>query len=166
MVNCDIKQNWNKEECKAKEGFFQVIIPKGDNSKYKIKREYYKKYLSEINDRFGGSTIKPITLGCWYNEKKKLICEPGFSIEEFRDFDSKKEMKNFSPKQKKEQLKKDYKFLQDIAKRIGKEFGQWSVPVVYQEIPDVSLIPGEYKKRLPKIMTEKKIKGDLFKKYI
>jgi hypothetical protein len=168
MINCDLKKNWNRKVCKKSvgEAHFTIIYPKADNSNNKINQTEFNKYVNKINSRFGGSTTKPITLGCWIDEKRnKLNCESGFAVETFRDFDS--GMKKLNVIERKKQLEKDYKFLRKIAKDSAIDFGQDSIPVIFDNISDVSLNKGKWLKKINKSkLTGTKIKGDLWKKHI
>ncbi len=121
-----------------------------------------------MNRRFGGTTTKPITLGCWRDEKRNnLICEPGLAVESFLDFYSNPKLKKLDAEQRKKKMNNDYKFMQKLAKESANEFGQDSVPVIFDNISDVSLNKGKWKKKIAKSkLTGKKIKGDLWKKHI
>ncbi len=160
MINCDLKKNWNRKVCKKSvgEAHFTLIYPKADNSNNKINQTEFNKYVNKINSRFGGSTTKPITLGCWIDEKRnKLNCESGFAVETFRDFDS--GMKKLNVIERKKQLEKDYKFLRKIAKDSAIDFGQESILVQFDNIRDVTFIPG---KRIDRLNIKKLRKEDLF----
>lgn len=165
-IDCSKRENARSDKCKRQvgEGFFTMILPKADNSSNKIKPDRFNSYISRINSRFGGSTTKPITLGCWKDEKRnKLNCETGFAIETFRDFDG----SDLDAIERKNKLEEDDKFLNDLAQEAANEFGQDSVPVIYDNIVDVKLNKGMWRKDIEKEkLTGKKIKGNLFKKYI
>jgi len=170
MINCNLKKNWNNKKCKKAvgEGHFIMILPKADNSGNKIKQTYFNKYIDKVNDRFGGSTTKPITLGCWRDEKRKnkLQCETGFAIETWRDFDT-PQFEKFNVEKRKKQLTSDFKFMNKLAEESAREFGQDSVPVIFDNITDAKLNKGLWKKKIEKSkLTGKKVKGDLWKKYI
>lgn len=159
MIDCSKKQNWKNKKCKAQvgEALFTIVLPKADNSKNKIRPSSYNKYVKKINRRFGGSTTKPITLGCEIRNNK-IQCESGLAIETWLDFDSNPELKKLNSQERKEKLKKDYKFLRELAKQSAKDFGQDSVPVIFDNITDVSLNKGIWKKRIEKSkLTGKKI---------
>src|SRR3990167_7247940 len=72
-LNCSLKKNKNnslfKRKIKTGEAIFSVIMPKRDNSGQKINNKLYQKYISKINNRFGGATTMPSVLGCFVNEQ-------------------------------------------------------------------------------------------------
>jgi len=169
-MNCEKKENWNKRVCKKAvgEAHFTIIFPKADNSNNKIKPSEFFPYIDKINNRFGGSTTKPITLGCWEDkERKSLQCESGFAVETWRDFDVDSKLIKKDASERKKILKKDYNFMKKLARESARDFGQDSVPVVFDNVSDVSLNKGVWVKKLNKNkITGKKIRGDLWKKYI
>jgi len=170
MINCNLKKNRNSSKCKRKvgEAHFVMILPKSDNSGNKIKPQRFNKYVDKINRNFGGSTTKPQTLGCWKDEKRdKLQCESGFAIETWRDFDINPTLKRKSSEQRKKILEQDYRLMRKLARQSADEFGQDSVPVIFDNISDVSLNKGEWRKKIEKSkLTGKKVKGNLWKKHI
>jgi hypothetical protein len=168
MINCDLKGNANKSVCKKEvgEGHFIIVLPKTDNSQRRIKVKNFEKYFNNINGHFGGNTTIPTTMGCWLDkDRNKMQCEGNFSIEVFRDFDQ-PEFKNYDSKKRKEQLEKDNRFLKKTAKEIANEFGQAEVPVVFDNIRDVSMNKGTWKKKIDNKKVGKKVKGNLYKKYL
>jgi len=170
MINCDLKKNWGMNKCKKAvgEAVFSIIIPKADNSGNKIKPIKFNKYVERINNRFGGSTTKPITLGCWIDKKRnKLNCESGIVIEGWRDFDSDINLKRLNVEERQKKLKQDFNFMNKIAKESAIDFGQDSVPVIYDGVSDVSLNKGVWKKKIAKSkLTGKKIPSNLWNKHI
>jgi len=170
MINCNLKQNANLEVCKKQigEAHFTMILPKADNSGNKIKPSRYGKYVDKINNRFGGSTTKPITLGCWKDEERdQLTCESGLAIETWRDFDSNPELKKLNSIERKKKMNQDFKFMNKIAENSAKEFGQDSVPIIFDNIKDVKLNKGEWRQKLVKEkLTGEKVNGDLWDKSI
>jgi len=170
MINCNLKQNANLDICKKSvgEAHFTMILPKADNSGNKIKPSRYGKYVDKINTRFGGSTTKPITLGCWKDEEKdKIQCESGLAIETFRDFDSNPELKKLDSIERKKKMNQDFKFMNKLAEKSAKEFGQDSVPIIFDNIKDAKLNKGEWRQKLVKSkLTGEKIEGDLWDKNI
>jgi hypothetical protein len=169
-MDCNLKKNWAKPVCKKRvgEAHFTIILPKADNSGNKIKPSVFSKYVNKINRHFGGSTTKPKTLGCWVDEKrKKLQCETGFSVETFRDFDIDPDLKKLNSDERKKILQKDYAFMRRLAKQSANELGQDSVPVIFDNISDVSLNKGEWKKSISKKkLTKKKYSPDIWDKEI
>lgn len=164
MINCNLKKNLRLDACKrrAGEGHFTMILPKADNSGRKIKPQVYKKYINRINKNFGGSTIKPITLGCWRDEKRKRMqCETGFAVETFRDFES-SGLSDLNSSQRTKKLEQDHKFMQKVGRDVAKELGQDSVPVIYDNISEVSLEKGEFKKRIANNKVRGRVNGDIF----
>lgn len=166
-MDCTLKKNRNNLVCKKQvgEGHFTIILPKADNSGNKIRQTAFNKYIDRINERFGGSTTKPITLGCWKDEKRgRLQCESGFAVETWRDFDFTPELSAIERQRK---LNEDFRFMNKLAEESAKEFGQDSVPVVFDNIRDVKLNKGLWRKNIEKNkILGTKIKGDLWKRYI
>ncbi len=149
MINCNLKKNANLEICKKRvgEAHFTIILPKADNSGNKIRPSKYGKYVKKINSRFGGSTTKPITLGCWEDkERDKLVCEEGLAIETVLDFDSTPELKKLDAIERKKRMNQDFKFMNRLAEQSAREFGQDSVPVIFDNIKDAKFNKGEYRK--------------------
>ncbi len=169
-LNCDLKKNSNKKECKSRvgEAHFTMILPKADNSGRRIKPNIHKKYINRVNEHFGGSTVKPITLGCWKDGKRRrLQCETGYAVETFRDFDSSSQTKKLNSVQRKDVLKKDHAKMKSIAKSAAKEYGQDSVPVIYDNISDVTLVKGKWRPQISSSKTGNKItNGDVFERNI
>ena len=149
MINCNLKKNRNTTACKRKvgEGIFSIIIPKADNQNNKIKHSVIKKHINKLNKHFGGSTTTPTTLGCWRDEKRKnMICETGLKVISYRDFEGSK----LDSTERKSKLDSDYKFIKQVAKVMGKELGQDSIATTYDNVRDVSFVPGEWKDKMPK----------------
>ena len=169
-MDIKLKQNCNNEKCKKAvgEAQFTIILPKADNSNNQIKKDLIFKYADKIGVRFGGTTTKPVTLGCWRDEERgKIQCESGVAIETFRDFDSDDKMQNFNSEERKVQLEKDFNFMNRMAKESAIEFGQDSVPVIFDNISDASLNKGEWTQKINKSkLTGKKVSDDLWNKYI
>jgi len=165
-MDCKLKKNWGNDSCKKAvgEAHFTIILPKADNSGNKISPSSFVKHISKINDRFGGSTTKPITLGCWRDEKRnKLQCEAGLAVESWRDFDSDEKMSRLNSYERKRQLEKDFDFMNRVAKDSANEFGQDSVPVIFDNITDAKLNKGRWKQRIDDSkLTGKKVSDDLF----
>jgi len=171
-IDCSLKKNLNNSKCKKAvgEAVFSIIIPKGDNSNNQINKRTISKHIKKISNRFGGTTTRPITLGCWTDDKRgELQCETGLQVYSFVDFDSpyNTALKKLDVIQRKDKLQKDYKFMKRISKEIAKEFGQDSIPVIYDNVKDISFIQGSWKKKLnKKFLTGKKTPKNPFKKYI
>lgn len=164
-INCDLPKNAKTKQCKARvgEAHFTMILPKADNSGRKINASIQKKHINKVNDHFGGSTVKPITLGCWHDkERGKMQCETGLAVETFRDFDSDPEMKKLDAIQRKQQLQRDYSKMRSIAKSAAKEYGQASVPVIYDNISDVTLVEGRWSESISSSKTGEVMEGDPF----
>ena len=173
MVNCNLKKNRSKAICRKSEAEFSIIIPKRDNSGRKVKHKVLHRYIERVNGIFGGSTAKPITLGCWYDKKRRKIqFEEGFAIMAVRDFDTpynERISRIKTNKGREDQLRKDHNAVKRIAKTIAKDLGQDSVMVVYDNIVDASFERGKWKKKISDLKVYKKNrlgKTDLFKKYI
>ena len=163
-LNCSLKKNKNNSLCKRKiksgEAIFSVIMPKRDNSGQKINNKLYQKYISKINNRFGGSTTMPSVLGCFVNEQSgRTECEANIRIDAVRDFENPfDDRSNLSISERKELLKEDFKFMKKIAKHSGDEFGQTAMLVIKDDIDDASLILTKRKDSLPR----EKIFDDFF----
>lgn len=172
MIDCDLKKNSRNKKCLKQigEAVFSIVIPKGDNSGNKINPKSIKKYVNKINSKFGGTTTKPVTLGCWSDDKRgKLQCETGMHVSAYLDFDSPYDSKlnKMDVSQRKAKLQSSYKFMKKTAKEMANEFGQDSIPVIYDNVRDVSFSQGVYKKKLnKKYLSGKKTVKDPFKKYI
>ena len=175
MVDCNLKKYAKTEVCKRAvgEANFVMVLPKADNSGRKINLEEHKKYIKRVNDNFGGSTTKPVTLGCWIDEKRgdKIQCEEGFAVEAFRDFDAKDEkgkckLCDFDAIQRKNKLQDDFKIMKKIAKDVALEYGQASVPIIFDNIHEVTLTEGKRKESISRLKTGKKMPENLFERYI
>lgn len=172
MIDCNLKQNINKNECKKKvgEAVFSIIIPKADNSGNKIKVSTIKNHIKKINKRFGGSTTKPVTLGCWNDEERgKLQCETGLEVSTFRDFDTPYDptLRKLNSRERKEMLAKDFNYMKDVANDIAEEFGQDAVPVIYDNVSDIAFVKGPWRKKMDSSkLAGRKIAGDPFDKNI
>lgn len=167
MVNCNLKKNKNNAKCKRAvgEGVFSMIIPKADNKRNKIKHDVIKKHINKINGRFGGSTTTPTTLGCWRDEARggKMQCETGMKVITYRDFEGSK----LDAEERRTKLDSDYKFVKKVAKEMGKELGQDAIAVTYDNVEDVSFVPGEWKANMPKSKVYARKETDMpFKKLI
>lgn len=172
MINCSRKENFNRKECKKSvgEGVFSIILPKGDNSRNKINTQIHSKYIQMINNHFGGSTTKPVTLGCYKDpERNTPFCEEGLQVMAFRDFDSPYDQKlqKLNLEKRKQKLKDDFDFMQKLAKESAIELGQDSVPVIYDNVADISYMKGLWKKEIDKEkLSGDKISENIWEKYI
>ena len=170
-IDCSLKKNAKNMKCKRQvgEAVFSIIIPKADNSRYKINHKEYDKVRKEIHKRFGGSTTKPTTLGC-YTDKRKIQCETGMEIQVFRDFDTpyqkNNELKKLDSIQRQKKLKEDYAFMKRQASILAKSFGQDSIPVIYDNVSDISYLKGQWRNKMKKNRTGKKLTDKPFKKYV
>ena len=171
-IDCSLKKNRRNKKClrDVGEAIFSIIIPKGDNSNNKINQRSIKKYINRMNSRFGGTTTKPITLGCWTDEKrKKLQCEVGMKVSVYVDWDStsRKDLRKLDVQQREARLKSDYNFMKRVAKDMANEFGQDTIPVIYDNVRDIAFVKGAVKKKLnKKLLSGKKTPKDPFKKHI
>ena len=170
-IDCSSKKNSKKEKCKKQvgEAVFSILVPKADNSRNKINHKEYNKVRKEIHKRFGGSTTKPTTLGC-YTDKGKIYCETGFQIQAYRDFDTpyqkNNELKSLDAQQRQKKLKEDYAFMKRQASILAKSFGQDSVPVIYDNVSDISYLKGQWRNKMRKSRVGKKVTDKPFRKYI
>lgn len=169
VIDCSKRENKDLHTCKKAvgEAHFTVIFPKADNNESRIDPNRFKRYVDAINDEFGGSTTKPITLGCWFdNDRGAMQCESGFAIETFRDFDEKDMQGNFKWKhldavQRKQKLNDDFRFLNALSSKAAREFGQDSIPVIFDGINDAKLNKGNWKQEIsPDKLTGEKIPSD------
>lgn len=169
-IDCSLKKNRRNKKClrQVGEAIFSIIIPKADNSRNKINPSKFNKYISKINKRFGGSTTNPITLGCWVDKKRKeLTCESGIVIKAWRDFDSDPSLLSLDMDERVRKLKSDFRFMNRLAKESAVDFGQDSIPVIFDNVSDIKLNKGIWKKSINKSkLTGKKIPRDLWGKHI
>jgi len=140
---------------KSREAEFKLILPRYDNSGRKIKAVEYMPYINAMNKRFGGTSISNIA-GCYTSSRGDVQCEKNILLTSYRDFDNpfKKLNRRITEKQKKRILENDYKFMEKLSKKAGKKFGQEGILFAYDDIPDASIVLGEYKKKLPKRSVE------------
>lgn len=170
-IDCSLKKNSRNKKClrQVGEAVFSIIIPKGDNSRNKIKHKEFDKCRNAIHNRFGGSTTKPTTLGC-YTDKEKIQCEMGFQVSAYRDFDTpyqeNNELRKLNVQERQKKLKQDYAFMKKQATKIAKSFGQDSVPVIFDNVSDISYLRGQWRNKMKKNRTGKKLTSKPFKKYI
>ena len=100
-------------------------------------------------------------------ERDKLQCEEGLAIETFRDFDSNPELKKLDAIERKKKMNQDFKFMNKLAEQSAKDFGQDSVPVIFDNIKDAKLNKGKWKEKLVKSkLTGEKIEGDSWERNI
>jgi len=124
---------------------FSIVLPKFDNTKIrKIKPEILREFAIKMSNHFGGVTIKPSVLGCWFNsDKNDFECEENIVLFSIRDSES---TKNFE-----EQIKKDREFIDNLSKEAGIKLGQKSV-MKFEELTEGNFIDGKRKEKLPKDM--------------
>jgi len=123
----------------------KLVVPKWDNSGRKIKSEEISEIAKEMSNQFGGVTINPSVLGCWNDRKRDmLVCEENMVFSSVRDSET---TPNFE-----EQKIKDLKFMEDMAKKLGKEFGQESIMSSENKV-EVKFIEGKFKEELPEEKT-------------
>lgn len=170
-IDCSLKKNSKNKKClkRVGEGVFSIIIPKGDNSRNKINHKEFDKYIKQIHNNFGGSTIKPTTVGC-YSDNKKIFCETGWIIQGFRDFDTpyqkNNKLRKLNVQERQKKLKQDYTFMKKQATQMAKSFGQDSIPVIYDNVSDISYLKGQWRKKMKQKRVGKKMTRTPFKKYI
>lgn len=158
-IDCDLKKNWGKNLCKKAvgEGKYSIVLPKFDNSGKRINSSVHKKYVRRMNERFFGSTTNPNVLGCFESSDKRIgtRCESNIIINSVRDFEG----GDLNSNQRKRKLKEDFNFMKKLGKQAGKEFGQESVLVQFDNVRDVTFVPG---RRVNKLSSKKLRKEDLF----
>ena len=134
---------------------FSLILPKFDNTKVrKIKPEVLKEFSNKISEHFGGVTIRPSVLGCWFSSKtNKLECEENIILSAVRDSET---TPNF-----KEQIEKDREFMNKLSEEAGIKLGQESV-MIFENLTEGNFVEGVRKDQLPKNM----IGIDFFNKLI
>ena len=151
-MDCNLKKNFNKDECKRRvgEAEFRMIVPKRDNSKNPIKKEILLKYIGKINKIFGGSTTYPSVYGCYPKEDESFFCETNFVITAARDFESiynKEDLSKLNANQRLMRLKEDYRKLQSLGRKASKELGQDTIFVESDYINDASLVKRKKSKK-------------------
>lgn len=114
---------------------FRVIVPKFDNAGQKINVGLIEGVAERIADRFGGVTVFPTTLGCWQPEDGGLMCEENVVMSTVRDSTDNVPIDD------------DQAWFRDLARNIGKDFGQFSVMVAEDAI-ETDFIEGEPLSRL------------------
>ena len=133
---------------------FSLVLPKFDNDGHKIKPEILKEFSNKMSEHFGGVTINPSVLGCWFNSDiNKLECEENIVLFSVRDSET---TPNFD-----EQIKKDREFMEKLSKEAGVKLGQASV-FMMEELVEGDFKEGKRKERLPKNM----VGIDFFEKLI
>ncbi|MDP6413639.1 MAG: hypothetical protein QGG54_01130 [Gammaproteobacteria bacterium] len=119
---------------------YSIAIPKFSNrdsrgARVRVPAETLHRYAAEISKHFGGVTVTPSQIGCWYNhwvDPPEHECEEVMSLVTAREMDGKenwpinpqtgKKAKNAS------QVRNiDREFLQQFSKQLGTELGQWTV---------------------------------------
>jgi len=121
---------------------FSITVPKYDNSGKKIPNRYFQKYVEKMSGHFGGVTVFPTVQGHWIGEGRSFV-DKNYVLSASRDYDL---ISNQS-----EALKKDKKFIKELAKVVGVELGQASIFVETDLLDDVSFIRGRFREKLGKV---------------
>ncbi|RLC30975.1 MAG: hypothetical protein DRH37_04085 [Deltaproteobacteria bacterium] len=127
-------------------------MPKFSNNERRIKPEEIESFAKRMTDQFGGVIVIPSVLGCYAGEQG-LVCEENVVLSSSRDSES---TSNF-----RDQTRKDESFINDMAHRAGKRFGQESI-MISQSKTEVSFPQGTYSKNLP----DMRVGIDFFRKLI
>jgi len=132
---------------------YRIIVPKWDNSGRKIKAEELQAIAQKMSDHFGGVTIYPSVVGCWWSDDRKFICEENAVFVSFADSESSEDWKK--------QIQDDERFVFNLAKELGERFGQATVSVGKNNV-EVAFLKGQYLEELPR----SRVGHDWFKKYL
>lgn len=156
--------NAKKEAClkAVGEGSYSLTLPKRDNSGQKIDNKLHMRYINRMNKRFGGTTTRPRALGCFINQRGKSECEENIVIESVRDFDASKDLQRLDSIERMKKLRDDFRFVKDLGKDAGEQFGQESIMVQFDRIQDATFIGGQRKSKL----SSDKIFDDVFAREI
>lgn len=172
QIDCSLKKNANNPKCKKQvgEGIFSVVIPKADNAGRLIRHSEIKKHVSKLNNHFGGSTTNPTTLGCWNDEERGVLqCETGLKVSSYVDFDSPyaPELQKMDAQERAKKLKEDFNFVKKVAKEIADDFGQDSIPVLFENPKDISFVKGTWEEKMDdNQVQDARAEGHPFDRYI
>jgi len=140
---------------------FGIILPKYDNSGYKIDPQYIRNIAHKMSERFGGVTIFPSVLGCWVDDDTgNLVCEENVMMWSIRDTEQVKS----EGKDLEDVLEQDRRFMTDLGREAGIMFGQaWITET--QGKKEIEFLKGRKKRELPKRMLYH-VTEDVFRKLI
>ena len=126
------------------EAKFEVVVPKFDNSGNQISPKVIKEIAINMSNRFGGVSLIPQVLGCWFNrETSSLECEHHTLVFSGRDCEG-ESAKDWMKKEKVSNCShlviKDKEFMDKLSKDTGEKFGQQTIFLsqdVYESIEEV-----------------------------
>lgn len=143
------------------ESEFRIVVPKFDNSGNPISDRAISQIAKDMSDRFGGVTINPSVLGCWWDkDRNRLMCENNTTMSSVRDCEG------MSDNVCRDAVKKDRVFVQDLAKRVGDDFGQASIMVSEDVLRDTQFVETGFKQRVSPRFRRDWGKTDWFEKTI
>jgi len=114
---------------------FKIILPVAEQG-------VIDKAAVNMSKHFGGVTMQPLIRGMWLDSRGKLIKDDNVLLFSSRDLNGLKD--------KKEVLKKDRKFMKQLADEFGKRLKQDAIWIEEDIVRDVQFI--EPKKNLKKIV--------------
>lgn len=127
-----------KSDLPSEEYEYRIIVPRYTNDGRAINFDDIKDYIMETIKHFGGVTIIPEVIGCWYSEEKKdYVCDVSMIMIAARD-------REYAEGNWEEVVKKDREFVENLAKRIADDLGQEAV-FVEEDTVDVKFVEGEDK---------------------
>lgn len=125
------------------ESEFRIVVPKFDNSGNPISDKAISQIGREMSDRFGGVTINPSVLGCWWDkDRKKLMCENNTIMSSVRDCEGLEENAC------RDMVQFDRGFVEELAERVGNDFGQASIMVSEDILKDAQFVESGFKQRV------------------
>ena len=69
---------------------FEIIVPRGDNRRRKIKNEELQKIADNLSEHFGGVTVDKEVQGCWWNPEDGVkVCEKNVRMRMVRNYTQK-----------------------------------------------------------------------------
>ncbi|HDM76728.1 hypothetical protein DRP04_00185 [Archaeoglobales archaeon] len=132
---------------------FKIIVPKYSNDRERIDSDVLATYAKKMAEYFGGVTVNPSILGCWFDrERDQLVCEENLMLLSAFDASSKSES----------ELERARDFVRNLAREIGKDLGQAAVMVVEDNIDRFEFVEGDYRREVPDYMKE----HDFFKRLL
>jgi hypothetical protein len=120
---------------------FEIILPAVDNDGNKIRKELLSDVAQEIAERFGGVTVFPVAAGCYVPEASGHIhCDQNVVLQAVRLEGGPAEIED------------DEVWMDDLAHRLGEEFGQELIFEQQNTATISRLVPGRFQKELPPSM--------------
>ena len=122
------------------ERHYNIAIPKFSNkdsrgARVRVPAETLHRYAMDVSKHFGGVSVTPSQIGCWYNhwaDPPEHECEEVMSLVTAREMDSRENWPTDPKTDKKarnaSQVRDiDRDFLKQFSKQLGEELGQWTV---------------------------------------